>query len=176
MPHINTCFYSVLASCLLAFTAVFPAFAEPELDTANPRPAPVTSYKDEFGNFIRLDPKASKLTIIHFWATWCVPCIAELPEVDAAQAAHAKKDVRIVTISLDGDSNLEKVKTFLHDNKIKHLKPYLDSDMMSYRASKARGLPTSLFIDQNGTEIARAEGTIDWNSGEVLRFIEKHSK
>jgi len=130
-------------------------------------------FKDDQGHTITLDPAAAKLTIVHFWATWCTPCSAEMPEVDAAQASYDSKDLKIITLSMDGDNQADKVKAFFTEHNIAHLTPYLDRGMESFNAIHSPGLPTTLFINHTGKEIARAEGPLDWKSKETIGFIEK---
>ncbi len=143
------------------------------LDTSSPKTASAVLFKDESGNLHPLNPQQHKLSIVHFWATWCTPCVAELPEVDKAAEAYGGKGVRVVAISLDGDGHIDKVKKFLADHKITHLAPNLDFGNASFKASGLKGLPGTLFIDATGKEIARADGPLDWKNKETVEFIEK---
>ena len=146
------------------------------LDTGSPKTAQPVLFKDEKGDLHPLNPQHRKLTAVHFWATWCVPCIAELPEVEATQWAYGGKDFEIVAISLDGDSNMPKVKQFFADHKIEHLIPYLDFGNASFKGTGAKGLPATVFIDTMGKEIARADGPLDWKNPETIDFIKSHIK
>lgn len=167
-------FCSLLASCVLMAGAAFADGTAP-LEIAT-KPASPMVFSDAQGSMHPLNPQANKLTIVHFWATWCAPCIAELPGVDKAQAAYGDQNVRIVALSLDGNDGIPKVKQFFADYKIAHLTPYVDFGMASFKAARSNGLPLTLFIDSSGNEIARAEGPLDWKSKEVKEFIEKQAR
>ncbi|MDE3061106.1 MAG: TlpA family protein disulfide reductase [Pseudomonadota bacterium] len=152
--------------------AALPAAAD-ELVVSPPKPAPAISFKDDAGNVHALDPKAAKLTAVHFWATWCVPCVAELPQVDAAQQAYGRKSFKVIALSLDGTGKMDNVKTFFSNHQITHLTPYLDNAMASFRAAGLHGMPATIFIDGSGNEVARSEGAFDWKGKVVTDFIEK---
>src|SRR5690348_15857080 len=101
MPYVNTGFSGILASCIAALCVALPAAAQnaAPLKAETPKPAITVTYKDEHGAAYALDAKAAKLTAVHFWATWCVPCVAELPEVDATQVAYKDKGLQVVALS-----------------------------------------------------------------------------
>lgn len=173
MPHATIWFFWLLASCGLI---VAPAFADDTVSlTIATKSAPAISFKDDQGRTQPLSPEQHKLSIVHFWATWCAPCIAELPEVEETAKTYAEKGVYIAAVSLDGD-NMNKVKTFYASHNITHLAPYLAPDTASFNATGLQGLPGTLFIDSTGKEIARADGPLDWKGKEVTGFIEKALK
>lgn len=165
-------FSALLASCLLAVNA-FAADTAP-LDMESPKPAPTIIFKGADSASQTLDPAKARLTAVHFWATWCVPCVGELPEVDAAAKAYKDKGLRVVAISLD--SSLEKVPPFFAAHHITALTPAMDVNMSSFMAAHLAGLPGTIFIDKDGKEIARARGPLDWKSKQVTNFIESHLK
>lgn len=144
------------------------------IDASMPRHAPLLSYRDETGAPQKKEVKGGKLTIVHFWATWCIPCVEELPEVDAAQAAYAEKGLTIIPLSLD--FQMQKAKDFLIEKKLTHLPVYLDNGNSTFQAAKLKGLPATLFINELGIEIARAEGPLDWTAKETVEFIEGRLK
>lgn len=109
-----------------------------------------------------------KLTVIHFWATWCVPCVAELPAFDAFAKAHPNLGV----MALSEDDSMAKVKDFFAKHNITAFNPALDTNMTLFRKFHVRGLPTTLFINDLGQVFARADGPLDWKSKEVVEFIE----
>ena len=114
-------------------------------------------FHDELGMQHKIKPSEAKLFIIHFWATWCIPCVRELGELDTVMANYEPKGIKVVAISLDGE-NMGKVKEFFKTNKVKHLTPFLDTRMMSFQMTQSPGLPTTIFINSKGIEVARAEG------------------
>lgn len=131
---------------------------------------PVFSYKDASGTEQMPDFAAHTLTAVHFWATWCKPCVAEVPEVDLAQKTYASKGFKVLAISMDG--NIDKVKAFYEKHGITALTPMLDNGAISYNALKIPGLPVTVFFNRDGKEIARVEGPMHWNDSKNKQFIE----
>lgn len=117
------------------------------------------------------DTKGHSLTIVHFWAVWCTPCLAELPELDAFTGMYKDMDIRVVAISMDID--IVKVRLFFDEKGIRNLTPLLDQSNAGFLASKLRGLPGTLFFDKEGKLVARADGPVDWGSTATITAIEK---
>ena len=173
-------FSRLLASCRIAGLALLLAGAAKAQETSTlivspPKAIAPVMGTDENGDPRWVQPKGAKLTALHFWATWCVPCIAELSEVDEAQGKYEQGGLRIAALALDG-KNMANVKKFFADHKIEHLVPLLDDDMQAFQSVQSPGLPVTIFLNSKGEEIARGEGPLDWNSPEVTGFIEKHLK
>ncbi|MFO0389801.1 MAG: TlpA family protein disulfide reductase [Alphaproteobacteria bacterium] len=173
MPHfrfaIHTWFFNILASALLLS---FPAFSQTApLEQHNPpKPLPRLDYADVSGTIHTLKPDTSSLAILHLWATWCVPCIEELPILDSVANAYKDKGVAVITLSLDG-KNARKVTDFYTTHNIRTLPAYFDYQMKAFRALKFKGLPATVFI-KNGREIARIDGPADWKSAEVKALLD----
>jgi len=127
------------------------------------------SYIDKDSKPLTLDPSKAKLTALHFWATWCVPCVDELPTVDDEQGIFGK-NLQIVPVALDG-KNIDKVQKFFAAHKIKNLPVLLDPTAKTSKTAGLQGLPGTIFIDPKGNIIARADGPLDWQQPEVSSFI-----
>jgi len=94
--------------------------------------------------------------VVHFWASWCPPCVAEMPEMVAWLKEHPQ--VKLLPVSLD--NSLEKVQSFLQKNQI-NLPALLTDNSQSGRMG-VRGLPTTILIDQHGKVLAARIGMQDW--------------
>ena len=90
--------------------------------------------------------------------------------MDAAQKAYKGRGLQVVALSLDG-KNMVKVQKFFAENKIASLAPLFDANMKIFHMLKLRGLPTTIFANAKGEEIARAEGALDWHSEAVKKII-----
>lgn len=144
----------------MASAIVLPLIAHAQ----EPKPLAPIVYEDENGVQQAPDYAPYEATILHFWATWCVPCVKELPEVDEAAATYAGKGVQFIAISMDSRDNLDKVKKFFKDKKIAHLPIYFDNNNAAFRAAKLRGLPATIFVNSKGEEIDRYDEPLDWKN------------
>ena len=141
-----------------------------------PTPFPNLKYKDGQDQEHILENDLGKLTIVHFWATWCGPCAFELPTLDKTQEKYKTQGLNVISISEDHSNKVQIINDFFVENAITSLPAYLDSQLNGIHATGARGLPTSYFLDENGQEIGVASGMVDWESAEVRAFITAHLK
>jgi thiol-disulfide isomerase/thioredoxin len=168
----------LIASILLILPSV-PALAADdapshfvEITAETPAPLPEIQLFDTSGKQVMPDFSASKLTILHFWATWCLPCLGELPELDNFSARYQSRGVRVAAISLDVGKP-EQVQAFYARLSIANLNPVLfDHTTSALRALNGDALPMSVFVNAAGQEIARSSGATDWNSSATKDFIE----
>ncbi|MGE3691453.1 MAG: TlpA family protein disulfide reductase [Novosphingobium sp.] len=121
------------------------------------------------GQELRLTSLKGKPTLINLWATWCAPCIAELPTLNAI-SNRADLNLRVVTISQDtGDP--AKVQTFLDQRGFAQLPAWIDAkgDLPIHYA--APSLPVSIYYDANGREVWRYAGGRDWGDDETRALL-----
>jgi thiol-disulfide isomerase/thioredoxin len=184
MLGINTRVSRILASYCIALLALISASGawaqespEPageektvELTSTNPQQVQDLKFKNERGATLALNVGGPPLTAVHLWATWCAPCVTELPQVEAVHKAYRQKGLKVIAISLDG--NMDKVRQFIDANGIETLLPLLDVNNASFNALQAKGLPITVFFNARGETVARADGPLDWNSPKVKEFIE----
>jgi len=109
--------------------------------------------------------------IVHFWASWCPPCVAEMPEMAAWLNEHP--NVKVLPVSLD--NNLETAQQFLQQNQI--AMPALLTDNSQSGHMGVRGLPTTILIDQDGKVITGRIGMQDWQqkswTNQILAMFSK---
>lgn len=106
-----------------------------------------------------------KRVLVNLWATWCPPCLAEMPELDALARDRAS-DLLVVPVSQDMEG-WQAVDKFFVAGKFKVLKPVLDQPGSLGEALKARGLPVTVLYGADGKEIWRVAGTPDWASAAI---------
>ena len=184
MSRIHTRFSGLLASCrmmVLAAGLFFPAAAQADtladLKVIPSKSFPEISYKDTKWKERTLRSDLGALTIVHLWATWCEPCIEELPQVDAIQEKFGPYGLKVIAISMDEANDPKtatKIITFLKRLKITHLFPYFEAGSGIAQKAGIQGMPMSFFIDSSGDEIAFAEGALDWKKKKVVDFIALH--
>ena len=97
--------------------------------------------------------------VINFWATWCIPCKKELPDLKKMKIDN--KDLKVIIISIDKKSIKDQL-NFLKKNKVNELTAYFDQNMTFFKSLKLRGIPTTLLIKQQKI-IAKKEGIFSYN-------------
>jgi thiol-disulfide isomerase/thioredoxin len=107
--------------------------------------------------------------LVNLWATWCVPCVAEMPLLDEL-AGELGDGVRVLTVSQDLNG-AEVVPPFFAQRKLANLPQWLDADMALPPALKAPGLPLTVLYDTEGKEVWRVMGGYDWSSAEARELI-----
>ena len=132
--------------------------------------APATVFKDAAGKPTTLAAFKGKPVLVNLWATWCGPCVAELPTLEAL--AKSGK-VRVAAISQDTGA-AAKVPAFLKEHGAPTLTPYLD-DKMALSTGWSANLPTTILFDSAGKEVWRWNGGNDWNGAAAAKLIAEAS-
>jgi thiol-disulfide isomerase/thioredoxin len=135
-----------------------------------PRPVADAAFKDGAGRELNLAAFRGRVVLVNLWATWCVPCRAEMPSIDRLQGALGGSDFTVVAISQDR-AGAAKAQAFLDELGIKHLKLYIDDSMRSARQFGATGLPVTFILDRQGREVGRLIGPAEWDTPEAMRVI-----
>ena len=135
-----------------------------------PLKAPAGRFSDADGEALELGDFAGRALVVNFWATWCAPCVREMPSLDRLQAETAEDGVAVLAISNDR-GGLNQVLPFFAERDLKHLEIYIDADMSFARAMAVRALPTTLILEPGGRIVASAEGSLEWDSAEVIEML-----
>jgi len=144
-----------------------------QLRRADPPTIPVAAqFFDGDGAERRLGDYVGSGLVVNLWATWCVPCVAEMPELQGLARAMAGDGILVLPLSGDR-GGAEVVRRFYAAHRIDGLPVMLDPRGEAARAWGARGLPTTLIIDRQGRERGRVEGAIDWEAPATLAEIRR---
>ncbi len=108
--------------------------------------------------------------IINFWATWCVPCRKELPDLNYLKLKLKRYNITVYTISIDKRKTKEQLK-FLKENGALNLDHYFDKKMNLFQALKLRGVPSTILVNQKGIVISKYEGILKWSDDEIISEI-----
>ena len=140
-----------------------------------PLPVPDTAIRNGDGKPMRLADFKGRVVLVNFWATWCAPCIREMPSLDRLQAAMGSDAFTVLAVN--EDRNGAKVAApFLKKLGIEHLGVNLDDKMALARALGVRGLPASFLIDRNGRVVGALNGIAEWDSDEAKALIRFYVK
>jgi thiol-disulfide isomerase/thioredoxin len=110
------------------------------------------------------------VVLLNFWATWCAPCIREMPALDRVQARFEEAGLTVVAVSEDF-AGLPVVRPFFERLKLEHLQVYLDVDFALLKALGVQGLPTTLLIDRQGRLVGGLEGPAEWDEDDAAALI-----
>ena len=148
--------------------------AMPPLRQATPPMS--TTLVDEDGRPLSVDAFKGVPILINFWATWCPPCVAELPSLDRASKKLAG-EVNILLISVDRGGS-KKALPFLHDRGISRPRFAFDAKGALSREMGVRGLPTSFLVTADQRYCWAYQGSREWDDvrmiAELLRLLEGH--
>ena len=97
--------------------------------------------------------------VVNFWATWCIPCKKELPDLNKMKIEN--KDLKVIIISIDKKPINDQL-NFLKKNKVNELTAYFDQNMTFFKSLKLKGIPTTLLINQQKI-VAKKEGIFSYN-------------
>ena len=101
--------------------------------------------------------------VVNFWATWCIPCKKELPDLNKMKIEN--KDLKVIIISIDKKPIKDQL-NFLKINKVNELTAYFDLNMTFFKSLKLRGIPTTLLIKKQKI-IAKKEGIFSYNQNSL---------
>lgn len=128
------------------------------------------AFESPQGDPITLADFAGKTVLVNLWATWCAPCVEELPTLDALQKAMGSERFEVLAINVDrgrGDAPAE----FFDRLGIAHLALYRDPTTKIGLALGAFGLPTTVLFDAQGRDRGRLVGPAEWDAPETQALI-----
>ena len=141
---------------------------------SEPRRAEQFAFEREDGGKLTLADFHGRAVLLNLWATWCVPCRAEMPALDRLQAAKGDQGFEVVAVNVD-TARLDRRGAFLDSIGVKALTRYADSSGDAFetlrRDGKALGLPVTLIIDKDGCEVGAVAGGVKWDSAEAQALV-----
>jgi len=138
--------------------------------SSQPFAAPTISLTDSGGHTLELSALRGKLVLVNLWATWCEPCLREMPSLERLQSRLGER-IAVLAVSEDRGGN-KAVEPFIAKLGLKSVKIYIDPKSEVGHAFGARGLPTSVLIDREGKVLGRVEGAAEWDSPKILGVLE----
>lgn len=177
----------VLAGALAVLYVLFAAASKPETATGLSRFAtgemarlttmeappslPTRTLQDASGANATLTDLRGKVLVVNLWATWCAPCVEEMPTLGALQRRFGDR-IQVIPISADSEADREKAMTQLAELSDNSLPFYIDISRGVLFDAQAPGMPVTIIYDANGNEVARLAGGADWGGDEAAAVIE----
>ena len=158
---------AVLAGLFVGYLAV-DAFYAKTRPVAGALPA--VTVVNRAGAPVTLDAFRGQMVLVNLWATWCPPCVAELPSLEVLNARLRDQGFTVVAISLDR-SSLDQVTAFWDQRQIEEMDFYWDKDRQVPGRWRYEGIPTSYLLDRTGKVIKTYNGAYKWDEDEIFNEI-----
>lgn len=130
---------------------------------------PNPSFRSPAGDIVRLSDLRGRWVLVNLWATWCPPCVRELPALQKLQQAFSPTTLTVLTVNVD--SRPLDVRQWLDEKGLKDLPAYTDSRNALPQMFAAGYFPYSLLLDNHGRERARLVGDANWASTEMIQVL-----
>jgi peroxiredoxin len=132
--------------------------------------APRFTLRNLKGNLEGLDDHAGKVIVVNFWATWCAPCVEEMPSFETLYRRFRSQGLTVLAVSLDKEGS-SKVQEFVDKHKLS-FPVLLDSEGVAEKLYPSFTIPFTYVIDKQGRVAARVDGAKDWQSPETFKAVE----
>ncbi len=140
--------------------------------TTPPRPLPPLPFVTEDGTTQSLADFRGKVVLLNVWATWCAPCVIEMPSLNTLQNELGGPDFTVLPVATrSGDA--EQIRRFYDQNKITALPVLRDPTNTILRVLQDTMLPLSVMIDREGREIGRSAGSGDWAGTQAILTVKR---
>ena len=147
-----------------------PSALAPFTLAAKPAAVPQVAVSDASGARLSLASFKGKYVLLNLWATWCGPCVKELPALAKLKASAGSANFAVVAVDV-GRNTTGEARSFLDTHDAKALDTYVDSNIALLRAFNAFGLPLTVLIDPQGREIGRAVGPAQWDNKDAIAYF-----
>jgi thiol-disulfide isomerase/thioredoxin len=134
-------------------------------------PAPEVAFQDGNGHEVHLADFKGQVVLLNFWATWCVPCLKEMPSLDRLERDLGGAGFTVVPVSIDRDGK-SAVETYFKRLGIANLGVFIDPEMRTVFPFGVKDLPQSVLIDRSGKIVGRKVGPAEWDSPEAKALIQ----
>ncbi len=129
-------------------------------------------YKDEHDTTHALTELRGRFVLINLWATWCGPCVREMPSLDALQQRYGGAHLVVLPLTED-HSGASAARGFYERQNIRNLPVAVDPQGVDLSVLRASSLPTSILVDPNGREVFRLTGGYNWMSEKMISDLDR---
>lgn len=149
-----------------------PATIERFKPTLRPQAAPEVAFSDAAGAERTLAGYRGRPLIVNLWASWCAPCVQEMPALDRLVGLLQADEIAVLALSSDRDG-AKVVQRFYENHAIRKLEVLIDRRGALTRAFAAPGLPTTVLLDRDGRELGRVVGVAQWDAADSVAFLRR---
>ena len=135
-----------------------------------PAAVPDGVFTDASGAEHRLTEFKGRGMVVNLWATWCVPCVSEMPSLEVLSRALAPADIAVLPLSSDR-GGADAVQGWFQQHNVTGLPVLLDPKGALARMFNARGIPTTIIINAKNQQVARLEGAADWGASDAQDLV-----
>lgn len=163
----------VLMVLCCAFPSTGPADAAQSSSSAEPQreQAPDFFLRDMDGNPVQLSAHRGKVVILTFWASWCVPCKAELASLNTLQKKYREKGLVVLAVSID--RTRDAAGSYLAKNPVVYPALHDEQALVSRKVYRVFGVPATFVIDRKGAIASKRYGEPDWMKPEIVDEMER---
>ena len=129
--------------------------------------SPNVQFQDPDGKDVALADWRGKVIILNVWATWCGPCVEEIPSLDRLADRIGSERLEVLAVSQD-KGGASAAKAYFEKLGVKHLRAFADPEMNLTRGLGVRALPTTFVLDADGTFLGRLQGSADWDTEDFV--------
>jgi len=163
----------IATACTGKWTAqALAAAPDADLPAHPPAPLPAFGWIDADGHRRTLADYRGQGVLLNLWATWCVPCVTEMPALDRLAKALSGSGVSVLAVSVDR-RGIDAVRPWFAAHGIETLPPLADPHSTILSALGLAGIPTSLVIDREGREVARVDGKRAWDAPDMVAAVRR---
>jgi len=135
-----------------------------------PRAVPAFVFQDDKGVTHDLKDYKGRYVLLNLWATWCGPCVKEMPSLDGLQGKFGKNELSVVALNEDR-GGVTAARAFYTAHTLQNLPIFVDRFGEIPYALHASGYPATYLINPNGMEIGYLEGEADWTAPDAVSFL-----
>ncbi len=127
-------------------------------------------------NLLNIKEYRGRFLLLNLWATWCPPCIQELPTLQILKGYYKTKDMEVIAVSIDLGDTIQSLSRFSAKHKIGNVALYHDHNMDLQKALDFKSLPTSFIVGPDGRVLYRIVGGSNWFQKDIINFIDAVKK